>query len=181
MPTRAKRIVCRETRRAASEVAVTTKAKVMTRRPYATEKADDKVWRRLVHEFFDEKSIVDKDERQRMLDDPKVHLLNGVPQKATSASVAIKWSPPPSSRPTPLVVKAAIERACLIVSNNTWSAVGTRSQVFYGHDERVLKKLRELKQSRLREGPNKEWNEDVHRMLNIMAGHLKRPDFTAPG
>ena len=51
--------------------------------------------------------------------------------------------------------------------------------VFYGHDERVLKRIRALKEQRLWSGATKEWTNEVQRTLYIMAGYLPIPEYDA--
>ena len=146
--------------RAQSEVTTGANQTVILRRLTTTQKADEETWRRLSQEFFDA-CVIEEDEQEKMLSNPGDFLRRGMPQKSTSASVAIKWHAPPGRAAPTAPMMAAVERASLIVSNNTRSSAGTRSMLFYGQDERVLKRIRQLKKQRLQSGATRDWTCEV--------------------
>ena len=110
-----------------------------------------------------------------MLLGPKPHSSLGMPQRETSESVAVRWLPPLNQKPT-LAMMDIILRANLIMSNNEWDGSGTRSRHFFGYDERLLEKVRELRTARQTSGATDEWIQNVTNVLNMVAGYTKVPD-----
>ena len=102
---KAARIILRETRRATSEVPLVEKKVGTKKKLTATARADERVHKELARQFFEELGAKDphfleEDFQQEMLLKPRDHRTIGMPQKETSESVAVEWSPPRGQSPS---------------------------------------------------------------------------------
>lgn len=145
----------------------------------ARSNADDKIYQRVVDQWFKEQraispGLLDPELQQQMLEEPVKHAYLGMPQKATSESVAVRWFPPEGeSLPSPIMVD--IRRAILIMTNNGWSEKGTRHRCFYPYDDRICDKIRELRLARQTSGVDESWVKRVTDILNMIPGYEKVP------
>ena len=164
-----------EVRRATSEVprkaaqVKGTKMKLETRT-----RADEKIYQSLVERWFVNTGINDLENRREMPSNPTVRASLGMPHRATSESVAIKWSRPVGEKLVP-GKSVVILRALLIMSNNGWSELGTRHLGFALYDDRICDKIRQLRTWRHRTGVEDPWTERVAQVLNMIAGFEKVP------